>query len=288
MPFRPLRRRCCWRGVTVGVLAGVLIAAGGGQAGARRGVRPLFEPTDLDLEDTGVLELDVQLGAIRSAEGPARVVVPDFEVNLGLLPNLEIDVDGAYAVEGTPEAPFAFQHAAPDTLWVGAKVGLLDYGGDDSEDLMAAGAPGADAWSLGVQAGPKLPVLAGTRGVGAEVLALVGYTAGPSHFVLNAGGFVDPHPDPASGRPSGFEGGLDVARALGGGGRWAASGELAGVHFVSRDPDQLVATAGLVWSPSESLDLSLTGLAGFLRGGDRYGVLLGFSPKLRLFGGGSK
>jgi hypothetical protein len=32
------------------------------------------------------------------------------------------------------------------------------------------------------------------------------------------------------------------------------------------------------------LDLSVVGLWGFFAGSDRYGVLLGVSPKLRLFG----
>src|SRR3989442_1722448 len=59
---------------------------------ARR-VRPLFEPTDLELEQPGMLEVDLQFGVIRS-RGPARVVVPDFEVDVGILPNLELDIDG--------------------------------------------------------------------------------------------------------------------------------------------------------------------------------------------------
>src|SRR3954452_14768285 len=186
MPFRPLRWQCRrwggWRGGFIGVLAGVLVVAGGGRAGARRGVRPLFEPTDLELEDTGVAELDVQLGTLRSAGGPARVVVPDFELDVGLLRNLELDIDGAYAIEGPAAGPFAFDHAAPDNLWVGLKVGLYDYGDDDRNvnGAPAAGAPGSDAFSLGVQVGPKLPVISGSHGVGGEVLALLGYSSGKS------------------------------------------------------------------------------------------------------------
>ena len=57
------------------------------------------------------------------------------------------------------------------------------------------------------------------------------------------------------------------------------------MRFVSSDPNQVLATAGFTWSALESLDLSVTGLLGFLAGSDRYGVLLGVSPKLRLFGG---
>jgi hypothetical protein len=56
-----------------------------------------------------------------------------------------------------------------------------------------------------------------------------------------------------------------------------------GTHFTSSDPDQLQATLGFVWSVRPTLDLSLTGLVGSLSGGDRYGLLFGISPKVRLF-----
>jgi hypothetical protein len=238
---------------------------------ARRGVRPIFEPTDLELEKPGVMEVDLQVGAIQS-RGPARLVVPDFEVDFGILPNLELDVDGAYAIEGPAAGPFAFDHAAPDSLWVGAKIGLFDWGDDDSRR----------AWALGLQAGPKLPVAAGTHGVGGEALLLVGHTMGATHLVLNSGAFVDPRADPAPRRPIGVELGLDVEQELGSeGGRWSLTAELAGVLFISPDPRQLLATAGIVFAATETLDLSLTGLYGFFEGNDRYGALLGFSPKLR-------
>jgi hypothetical protein len=252
-PFRPT------------ILAGLLVVLIARQAVARRGVRPLFEPTDLELEDPGVAEIDLQVGAVRS-QGPARVVVPDFEIDVGLLRNLELDLDGAYAVEGPPAGPFAFDHAAPDSLWFSAKVGLLDS---------------TDAWALGLQVGPKVPVAAGSHGVGVEGLALVGHLVGRTHLVLNTGAFVDPSPDPTSGRPVGLELGLDFNHDLDAGGHYAITAEVSSVHFVSADPDQLLATAGFAWSPVETLQLSVAGLWGFLAGNDRYGVLLGFSPKLR-------
>ena len=68
----------------------------------------------------------------------------------------------------------------------------------------------------------------------------------------------------------------------------ATTGELSAVRFVSSDPNQLLATAGFTWSALESLDLSVVGLFGFLAGSDKYGVLLGVSPNLRLFGGKSQ
>jgi hypothetical protein len=246
----------------------LLIAA---PAHARR-VRPLFEPTDLELEETGVAELDLQFGVVRS-QGPARVVVPDFELDVGLLPNLELDVDGAYAVEGPSSGPFAFDHAAPDSLWPAAKIGIYDANDHEART----------AFALGVQLGPKLPVASGSHGIGVESLALVGTAIARMHLVWNAGGFIDPAPDPGSGRPSGLELGVDMDLDLDAADTFSLEGGLSAVHFVSHDPAQLLATAGIVWSPIDALDLSLLGLVGFLQGSDRYGVLLGVSPKLRLF-----
>jgi hypothetical protein len=254
---------------------GVLLSAwlgGAVVASARRGVRPLFEPTDLELEKTGVIDIDVQMGAIQG-RGPARVVVPDFELDFGILPNLELDIDGAYAIEGPAAGPFSFDHAAPDSLWIGAKVGLYDWSDDEAKS----------AWALGLQLGPKLPVASAAHGVGGEALLLVGHLVYGTHLVLNAGAFVDPSPDATSGRPVGIELGLDLDRDLDEHGRFSVTGELSGVRFVSSDPAQLLATAGVTFAATENLDLSVVGLVGFLEGSDRYGALLGVSPKLHLF-----
>ena len=238
-----------------------------------RAIRPLFEPSDLELEDPGITELDLQMGAIRS-QGPWRVVLPDFEVDLGLLPWLELDLDGAYAIEGPTTGPFSFDHAAPDSLWPSVKVGFYD---DHDEQTKRAGA-------IGAQVGPKVPVAAGSHGVGVETLLLFGYMYRRLHTVLNAGGFIDPAPDAVSGRPIGIELGLDIDLDLDDIDRFSLTGEVSGVAFISDDPGQLLATAGFTWSVTKMLDLSVVGLWGFLAGSDRYGALLGVSPKFRLFG----
>jgi hypothetical protein len=238
-----------------------------------RPLRPLFEPTDFEMEQTGVVEIDLQLGAIRS-QGPWRVVMPDFELDIGLLSYLELDLDGAYAIEGPSTGPFSFDHAAPDSLWPSLKLALPA----DRDSVVTR------ALSLGAQLGPKIPVAAGSHGIGFEGLLLVGYVLGPLQTVLNVGGFVDPAPDAVSGRPIGIEGGLDFELDLGKSGRSSLIGEVSGVRFVSDDPHQLLATAGFKWTAVPWLELSVVGLWGFLAGSDRYGVLLGISPKLRLFG----
>ena len=250
----------------------VTCAAAAPRTAAARAIRPIFEPTDLEMEETGMVELDVQLGAIRS-RGPWRVVVPDFELDIGLLPYLELDLDGAYAIEGPSTGPFSFDHAAPDSLWPSLKLGFFDVHDDDADR----------AWALGLQLGPKLPVAAGAHGIGVEGLLLVGLMLGPLHTVLNLGSFVDPAPDAVSGRPVGVESGVDFELELGQSKRYSLLGEFSGVGFLSDDPHQLLATAGCKWAARPWLELSVIGLWGFLAGSDRYGLLLGISPKVHLF-----
>jgi hypothetical protein len=259
------------------VAVGVLASLGGpGVALARRGVRPLFEPTDLELEDPGVSELDLQAGVIRG-QGPWRLVIPDFELDLGLLPNLEFDVDGAYALQASEPGSFRFENAAPDNLWLAAKIGIYDWvdEGKSPEELTA--------WAVGAQVGPKLPAAVGSHGVGVEALALVGHVLGRAHFVLNTGVFADPHPSPTSPRPVGIELGIDYDCDLDKGGHYQILAQVAGVRFLSSDPHQLLANAGLGYSPTPATQLSLIALVGFLEGSDRYGALLGLTQKIGIW-----
>jgi hypothetical protein len=234
-------------------------------------IRRIFEPTDLELEKSGAVELDLQFGWIR---GPSnhRVSVPDFELDIGLTKNLELDVDGTFSLEGPEGGAFSPRHFNRDNLWVGAKIGLVDWTDEESRQSFA----------FGLQVGPKLPVAPGSHGLGLEVLVLGGFHRGRTTVVLNAGFLADPLPDNAgTARPKGLEGGVDVNVDLPGSGKWSAIGELGGVRFLSKDPHQLVGTAGIAYAPWKLLTLSLLGLPGFLDGDDRYGILFGASPKVR-------
>ncbi len=224
------------------------------------------------MEKTGLVQLDTQVGFVHG-DLPWRTVVPDVEVDIGLTPEVEFDVDATYSVEGPDDGRFTFDHSAPDNIWLSAKLGLYDSreGKDDP-----------DAWAIGAQLGPKLPVANDAHGIGYEGLLLAGYTWGESHFVLNLGGLVDPGLQISSQRPEGVEGGLDVNIQMGHS-PFSVTAELATVHFFSADSDQLNGTAGVTFGPSEDLDISIIGLVGFLKGGDRGGVLLGFSPKFALW-----
>ncbi|HEX4355266.1 MAG TPA: hypothetical protein VHZ95_20185, partial [Polyangiales bacterium] len=228
-----------------------------------RHIRPLFEPTDLEIDQPGVIDLDLQIGMARSEDDAWRIVVPDFEVDLGLLPNVELDVDGAYAIEGSRHGLFSFDHPAPDTLWVSGKIGFYDVKND----------PDQRAFAFGMQLGPKLPVAPIAHGVGIEGVFLAATNYKIAHAVWNAGGFVDSAADRGPSRPTGIE--VDLDLDLDADQAFSLDASVSGVHFLSSDADQILTSAGVTWSVSDALDLSLCALVGWLAGGDRYGALLG-------------
>lgn len=242
-----------------------------GVSRARPHVRKHFEPTDLEFEEPGTAELDLETGFVRSQDA-WRLAAPDFELDIGLTRWLELGVDGAYAFEGKPGKPFSFDHAAPDPLWPAAKIGFLDI--DDNE--------AGRNYALGTQLGPKLPTFAGGHGVGLEGVLLAGARVGHTELGFNLGGFVDPAPS-AGPRATGFEASFAWDHGLGAPGTWAIGGELSGVLFTSHDPTQLQVGFGPSYTANEWLDLSVTGLLGFLPGGDRYGLIFGFAPHVPLW-----
>lgn len=225
--------------------------------------RPRFEPTDLELEEPGVVEADLQVGVIQG-QHLLRVVVPDFELDFGMLPNVELDFDWTYAVEQP------FDHSVPDNIWLSTKIGLLDARNEAT----------GTAWALGLQIGPRFAAAPGASGAGFEALVLVGRATRRGHLVLNLGGVADPVIDGRY-RPLGLETGLDFSLDLDQRGRLSFVGAVAAVLVLSPDPHQLSLNAGLAWSPREDIQLSVIGLVGFLAGSDRGGVLVGYSQKLR-------
>ncbi len=248
-------------------IAAALLVARARTAGA--GPHPRFEPTDLEIEQPGVTELDLQVGAVKGP-GASRIVVPDFELDVGIMKNFELDLDGALGAEGAGHTVL-FDHLQRDNLWASAKVGLFDHV-DEVADR---------AYGLGLQVGPKLPVGVAAHGIGIEGVLLLGYHGGPWHLVLELGGLDDPHSTGAK-RPVGAEAGLDLEYEIVDN-RWSFLGEAGGVWYRSSDASQLALTAGIQFSPNDHLDLSVVALVGILSGSDPYGLLLGISPKFKLW-----
>lgn len=253
-------------GLVFGACLFVLIDIARAQAPARR----RFDPEDLDLEASGYVHVDLQWGVVRGANAN-RWIAPDFGVDLGIAENVELGVDGVLAFEGTPNQPWAWDHAAGDNLWLSSKLGLFSVGD------RARG-----AWSGGIQIGPKLATAPGAHGTGYEGIALLALTRGTTQLIANLGGFVDPGYAVGRGRPVGIEGGLDLITGLGDGKTWRFVADLSAVYSLSGQPSQLLSTFGPQVSVTPWLELSPQALIGLLHQTDRVGFLLVVSPRWRL------
>ncbi len=255
------------------MLLAFALAMAAGDASAQI-VRRRFDPDDLELEKPGVVHADMAFGVVRG-EQAGRWLAPDFDVDVGLTSNVELGIDGAWAIEGTPDRLFALDHRAPDNIWLSSKVGLFDTRGDDHDD--------GDAWAAGVQLGPRVALAPGARGAGFQALGLLGRSIKRVHGVLNVGGLVEPGAAISRQRPTALLVGVDLSVDLDEAGVFSIAADVSSVTFVSPEKNQLTSTAGLVWAAASWLDLSVTGLVGVLSGGDRYGGYLSVSPKVALF-----
>lgn len=249
----------------LGALAVVLCATTAG--GTLHHRVPAFEPTDLDLEDPLTLELDMQVGVLkRDGEPNLRVFVPDFELDFGLTSRVELDIDGALSLD-RQSGRFTF---AGDNLWVATKLGF--FADQDPLDPERA-------WALGAQLGPRLPTAPHSYGTGFGAVLLGARMAAPWHFIVNLGAVLEPVDRTETLRSFAVVGGLDLDYDLDVENRWSLLAELGAGYSFGPDPHDVHATLGLDWNASSRLDLSLVGFYGFLRGGDRAGLFLGFTPK---------
>lgn len=231
-------------------------------------VRPRFEPTDLELEDPGTVELDTQFGPSTGDSGDGRVFVPDYEIDLGLTERVELDFDGVLALEPLRTRTHL---VIGEPSWLSTKIGLLDV-----KDVGPA-----QAAALGVQLGPRLSLGSDLHGVGYQALALAGLAAGPAQFVFNVGGGVDPAASGTNRRPYGAVGGVDITMDLDRHKRWQFLGEIGVSYYFAEYPKQLTTTAGFSRTIG-CVDVSLIALAS-TGNADRWGTLLGISPKFSLF-----
>jgi hypothetical protein len=239
------------------------------EARETRAGRPWFEPTDLELEEPGIADLDVEFGATRGdLPNGNRLVLPDFEVDLGLTSNVELDIDGAFGLARFDQPS---RETTADPLWIATKLGLYD-GRLSPKSAVAAG----------LQLGPRLPTI-GMAGIGYAALGLVGFYRERTHLVLNFGGIIDPGPQIARGQQESVVAGVDLDLDLDALGLWSLAGELAGAHYFSPDPDQFTLSAGITLAATPNLDVYSTVLAGFLPGGDRLAAFVGVSPKFAMW-----
>ena len=252
----------------LGVLVGSLLVTR--PAGA---TRPLFEPTGVGLQAAGVLQVDTQIGLLRTASRTYKTIVPDLEIDLGLLPGVELDLDLAYSVERAEGRDGEWSPGAPENLWSAIKLGLYNLR-DERTDT---------SWSLVGQFGPRIPTAPGSHGLGGEALLLFGRAWPTQHAVLNFGAAVDPAGETSDARTTGFETGLDVDIDLDPAGHFSFLGAVGGWYGVTDGTRQLHTTLGIGWQVTDMLTLSASWLVGFTPDGDRCGLLIGVAPRWNLW-----
>ena len=165
--------------------------------------------------------------------GPWRFVIPDFELDFGILPNLELDLDGAYSIEGPASGSFSFDHGVPYSLWPSVKVGLYNDHDDQTNRARA----------VGIQVGPRIPIASGAHGIGFESLVVFGGSRRGLNVAVNLGAFVEPPADAVSRSPWASSRGSTCELTLDSQNRFQLTGELATAYFFTADPRQLHATS---------------------------------------------
>jgi hypothetical protein len=227
-----------------------------------------FEPDDLELEDPGTLDFDFQLGPLHGdSDGKNRVLLPDFEIGLGLMPNVQLEIDGAFSLD---EFDGTHRHLSADPLWVATKLGIYDVK-DDADDI----------WAVGIELGPRFPTI-DSAGIGYGAVGLLGFTHRGLQLVVNAGTLIDPGPTQGAHSESVVLG-LDLNAELDHRKKWSLQSELGGAYYLSSDPHEIAVTLGATYAVTPKLDVYLTALAGFLPNTDRAGLLLGVSPQVDLW-----
>lgn len=115
-----------------------------------------FEPTDLELEEAGMLQADVQLGFLQS-DGPGRLVLPDAELDLGRPVGAVAGLDAEYELN--------------DQFAILGAVGTVIYFSGDPHELEGA---------LGLQWSP-------TETLDVSMMGLVGLPPGSDRYGVLVG-----------------------------------------------------------------------------------------------------
>ncbi len=253
------------------VVVATLLGLAGPFPAQASGRRPVFDPEDLEMEEPGVLDLELNTGLVRDGQ-TWRVIAPDLSIDLGLTDELELDLDATASWVSPDNTALRPQDVALDSLWLSLKHAL--YFDRDENGI---------TWALGLQHGLRLPLQGGQQGVGYEALLLGGLAWRGFSMVLNLGGFVDPIPYGSSLPPRGLLGGLSWHLQLDDGNHFAFVGDLSAAWYADT-PAEFAATPGFLWAPIETLEITVSALGGWLSGGAAGGVLIGISPKFRVWG----
>lgn len=233
------------------------------RAEARRLFRARFEVDTLEVEKPGKLAFDAQLGSVYGdgADG-SRLILPDFEVDLGITRWLELDVDTGYSYinVGSERREWVGQ-----PIWTALRFDLYSKRNEVT----------GNNFGVGVQAGPRLPNLRNLGGVGFSGLVLFGGGTRKFHIVANLGSTADIEQALAFnyGVSAGYEFDSKVSIV----------GQVAGVYYFQRDTDQLLLLVGVSRALTEELEIELLALGGPVYDGDRIGLLVGMTYRTGLW-----
>jgi len=231
--------------------------------------RRRFEPTDLDLRDEGVAEIDTQVGYTGGTD--PRVTAPDVEASLGLGNGVQLELDTTFGWDSQEGSTFR----TVENTWATVKLQIADIVDPETKNF----------WAAGVQVGPKLPTMQYARSWGVEGLAILGRGQGPAHLFVQLGGLLDPYqavPGTARVRPLAIEGGVDADIDLDDHDRWSFTAEIGASHFFSLSQSETHATAGFACNVLPTLELAVIAIGGYSQGG-QLGVLFGATPRFAAF-----
>jgi hypothetical protein len=238
------------------------------RAKAARFFRARFEPETLELQEPGNLEVDMQVGGLYGdgVDG-SRIILPDYEIDLGLTNWLEVDIDGAFSITQVG----GDVGIGGDPLWTSLRFEVLDLKDERGRHF-----------GIGLQAGPRFRTVDNARGVGLGALLLVGGGTKKFHAVANLGAFLDREQAGAIAYGGSVMWDLERRR------KWTVQGQLAASHYFGNtngdtDPDQLWLLAGFGNQLTETLQVSLLALANPFARGDRLGGLVAFTWDHRLW-----
>lgn len=218
--------------------------------------RPTWYPEDLDLQRPGEIETNLRTGFLRSASG-TTTILPDLELDVGIDRRLELGVDA--------QAGWSAQAAAwtaLDQLWLSAKHLLADHHSSGR------------SWAVGVQHGPRLPLMAASNTLGYQAIIMIGVDTQKTQWVCSAGGFLDPM-DATRQQPWGALLGLDGSWDLSD--RWTLEPGVSATAQYGHGTDVL-ATLDIALNVAQWLIVRAGGSAGRLDGSRALGLQVGLSP----------
>jgi hypothetical protein len=246
------------RGTVVPVL---LLALG--QAAPAWAYRP-FNSTDADVAAAGELEIELgPVGLVRLRAGEDLLVAPAVIVNLGLLPRLELVVEGQHLYDLEDRAGVDRFRLVDNALFLKGVVrpGALQ---------------GASGASVAAEAGVLLPNINDEPGWGLEALAVVSLAADAGMVHIN--GIVA--------WTRAHEGELGLGLILEGPAAWAVRPVIEGRYERTLDSEALSsALVGAIWEPTDHLAFD-AGCRVFDGGGLRgLELRLGLTWKTQLWNG---